>query len=107
MPSVAEELRDGKPVDFEAVLAKRRERAKAKASLETFTETYRVPAEKKLCPKCGRTDFKTLGSGKESTLFKYVPARLIAVRQVRETLACPCGEHVVTADSPGNWQEKS
>lgn len=107
MPAVAEELRAGKPVDFEAVLKKRRERAKAKASLETFTETYRVPEGKRQCPKCGSTKMKPLGDGKESTLFSYVPARLVALRQVRETLACPCGEHIVTADSPGNWQEKS
>jgi transposase len=107
MPSVADELRAGKPIDFEAVLAKRRERAKAKASLETFTETYKVPDEQRQCPKCGRTNLKPVGAGKESTLFSYMPARLVAVRQVRETLACPCGEHLVTADSPGNWQEKS
>jgi transposase len=107
MPSIASELREDKPIDYEAVLKKRRERAKAKASLETFTETYRVPDEKRCCPKCGRTDLKKVGDGKESTLFSYVPAQLVAVRQVRETLACPCGEHMVTADSPGNWQEKS
>jgi transposase len=50
---------------------------------------------------------KPLGSGAESTFYDYKPARLVAVRQVQETLACPCGEHVVRAQGPTKWKEKS
>jgi hypothetical protein len=68
---------------------------------------YRVPEADRRCPKCGRTDLKPLGSGAESTFYDYKPARLVAVRQVQETLACPCGEHVVRAQGPTKWKEKS
>jgi transposase len=42
-----------------------------------------------------------------STLYEYVPARIVAHRQVRETLACPCGECILNAEGPVSWQEKS
>jgi transposase len=35
-----------------------------------------------------------------------VPAHFIAHRHLRETLACRCGEYVVTADGPTKWVEK-
>jgi transposase len=107
LPSMQEELRGGEPVPFEEVLKKRRERAKQKAKLETVTEVYRVADAEKRCPKCGRTDLKPLGEGAVSTLYDYKPARLVAVRQVQETLSCPCGEHVVRAQGPTKWKEKS
>jgi len=109
MPPVGQETAAApeKTVDWEAVQKKRRERQKQKAALETKTTVYRVPESAKTCPKCGRTAMKRLGEGKVSTLYEYVPARIIAHRQVRETLACPCGECIVSADGPVNWQEKS
>jgi transposase len=94
-------------VDFEAVLKTRRERAKAKLKLDVVERRHAVPAEDRKCPSCGNTELTPLGSGKASTLFEYVPARLIARRDVRETLRCKCGEGIVTAPGPVNWQEQS
>jgi transposase len=107
LPPIQQEVRGGEPLPFEEVLKKRRERAKQKAKLETETEVYRVAEADRRCPKCGRTDLKPLGTGAESTFYDYKPARLVAVRQVQETLACPCGEHVVRAQGPTKWKEKS
>lgn len=42
-----------------------------------------------------------------STLYEYQPAKLVAYRDLRETLRCKCGEEIVTAPGPTNWQEKS
>jgi len=89
------------------VQRKRRERQKQKAALETITTVHAVPEAQRRCPKCGRTDLKPVGEGKASTLYEYVPARIIAHRQVRETLACPCGDCIITAEGPVNGQEKS
>ena len=44
---------------------------------------------------------RPLGEGKVSTLFDYQPGRLVARREVRETLACRCGEGVITALAVG------
>ncbi|MBE2251918.1 MAG: IS66 family transposase [Myxococcus sp.] len=109
MPPVGQEPGAGeeKKPDWEAVQRKRRERQKKKAALETITTVHPVAESQRTCPKCGRTDMKRVGEGKVSTLYEYVPARIIAHRQVRETLACACGECVVTAEGPVNWQEKS
>jgi transposase len=35
-----------------------------------------------------------------------VPAQIIAHHHVRETVTCPCGEYVKTADAPLKWVEK-
>ena len=106
MPPIAKETRDG-PVPLEEVQKKRRERRKQKAKLETKTTFTPVPDDQRSCPKCGGDKLRPLGEGKVSTLYEFIPARFIAHRQVRETLACPCGEHVVTAEGPAHWQEKS
>lgn len=107
MPPVQEELRAETPVAWEAVVKKRRERALQKAKLQTETEVFRVPEEDRRCPKCGGTDLKAVGKGAESTIYDYRPARLVAIRQLQETLACPCGEHVVRAPTPTKWKDKS
>src|SRR6185436_5643396 len=65
LPPVTQELREGAPVDFEAVLKKRRERQKAKAELAKETVHYPVPEARRRCPKCGKTDqLRPLGEGK-------------------------------------------
>lgn len=106
MPPINKEVRDT-PVPLEEVLKKRRERRKQKAKLETKTTIIPVPADQRSCPKCGGEKLRPLGEGKVSTLYEFIPARFIAHRHVRETLACPCGEHVITAEGPTHWQEKS
>jgi transposase len=94
-------------VDYEAVLEKRRERAKAKLKLDVVVRRHLVPTEQRRCPRCGNTELTPLGEGKSSTLYEYQPARLVAYRDVRETLRCRCGEGIVTAPGQPNWQEQS
>ena len=86
---------------------KRRERREAREKLEQVTTVHRVPGTERQCPKCRSTELRSLGPGKPSTVFEYQPARFIAHRHIRETLSCPCGEHVVTATAPEKWSEKS
>lgn len=107
MPGIEKELRQEKPVDFEAALRTRRERRKAKAALKQVKTEHRVPEAERRCPKCGRDDLKPLGGGKESVVYEYVPAQIIAHHHVRETLSCRCGEYVITAEVPLKWVEKS
>lgn len=107
MPPVLAEDVPAPRVDFEAVLQKRRERAKAKLKLETVERRHPVPPEGRRCPKCGGTELTPLGEGKVSTLYEYHPAKLVAYREVRETLRCRCGEGIITAPGPTQWQEKS
>lgn len=108
MPRISDELKKGKPRDLEAAKRARAERAAArKVALETKTTIHAVPKAQRQCPQCGREDLKPLGVGKESVVYEYVPARFIAHKHVRETLACPCGGHVVSADVPLKWIEKS
>ena len=107
MPRIQDELRDGRAPDPEDVKQKRRERRMAREKLANVTTLHRVPDERRRCPKCGCDKLRELGDGKECTVFEYVPAHFIAHRHVRETLSCPCGEYVVTADGPQKWTEKS
>lgn len=106
MPGIKDELRGDKPVDREAVNRARQQGRKAKAALKQVKTTHRVPEAERKCPKCGRTDLKPLGEGKESVVYEYVPAQIIAHHHVRETVACPCGEYVKTAEVPLKWVEK-
>jgi transposase len=107
LPPVMQELRQDAPLDFEAVLKKRRERQKAKAELAKETVHYPVPEAKRRCPKCGGNQLRPLGEGKVTTLYDYRPPRFVVREEVRETLSCRCGEGIVTAEGPVHWQERS
>lgn len=108
MPRVDAELREGKKADRDETTRKRRERTEArKRKLGTKTTVHPVPPAQRQCPQCGSDKLRPLGVGKESVVYEYVPAHFIAHRHVRETLACPCGGHVVTAEGPPKWVEKS
>lgn len=108
MPRVSEELRKDEKADPAETKRKRRERSDSrKAHLEQKTTVHAVPASQRQCPQCGGKDLKALGKGKESIVYEYVPAHFVAHRHVRETLSCPCGGHVVTAEGPTKWVEKS
>jgi len=39
-------------------------------------------------------------------VYKFVPAHFIAERHLRETLSCPCGDYIVTAEGPSKWADK-
>ena len=115
MPRIADELRKEEQADEAAIArrkaeaaATRKERAHArKQALTSKTTVHAVPNNQRQCPKCGSEKLKPIGQGKESVVYEYKPAHFIAHRHVRETLACPCGEHVVTAEGPSKWVEKS
>lgn len=107
MPGIERELRPGKLVDLQSAQRTRRERRQAKAGLAQVKTVHRVPETERKCPKCGREDLKPLGGGKESVVYEYVPAQIIAHHHVRETLSCRCGEYVTTAQVPLKWVEKS
>jgi transposase len=94
---VSEELRKKKPRSPEATAEERREKRAKRAELPTEVVHHPVPAEQRVCPKCGGTDFKTVGEGKKTSVYDYVPARLVRRVHVQETLACTCGACVLTA----------
>ena len=96
MPSVDESL--GKePTSPENRLARRRQNALGKQQLETVRVEHKVPDAQRSCPKCGHNQLTALGAGRTTTVYEYVPAKLIRVEHVQEVLRCRCGDHVVTA----------
>ncbi len=94
---MAEELRKKKPRSPEETAEERREKRAKRAELPTEVVHHAVPPEQRRCPKCGGTDFKAVGEGKKTTVYDFVPARLVRRVHVQETLACTCGECVLTA----------
>ena len=109
LPPVSKELRQGQSDETtrQAAQDKRRERAAARAALPSCEVHHGVPPEERTCPRCGGTDFKPLGGGKRSVLYEYVPARLEGQVHVQQTLACACGEGIVTARGPVRLGDKS
>ncbi|HZH15428.1 MAG TPA: IS66 family transposase [Archangium sp.] len=99
LPPVSKELREQRTDETarQAAQDKRRERAAARAALPSPQVHHPVPPEERTCPRCGGTDLKPLGGGKRSVLYEYVPARLERQVHVQQTLACACGEGIVTA----------
>ena len=88
------------PADPETAKKTRAKRRAARKDIPEVRYEHKVKDCDKHCPKCGSNDLKTLGEGKISTLIEYVPAHLERQVHVQETLACPCGEYVVSADGP-------
>ncbi len=106
MPPVAEQLRAEKPVDPAVTQATRRARREARAALPERLVEHRVADEKRTCPKCGSSELRPVGEGKRTYLYEYVPARFERQVHVQETLACRCGEGLVTADGPRRVVDK-
>jgi transposase len=100
MPPVAQELRRKGAVsaDREAALAKRRENAEKKKEIPARKITHRIPEEKKICPKCGRSVFKPLGPGKRTTIYEHVPATF--ERQVHVQVSPLTRNRVILDGSP-------
>jgi transposase len=112
MPRPAEELRKTETKeDIEArrlaALEKRRERAAIKEQLRKETVVLKVPEGEKACPACGGTCDRAVGGGKSTTTIEYVPGYFIQREHIQETLACRCGERVVTAPPPPRPLDKS
>jgi transposase len=101
LPPIDREVRKQRPVDPAATQAKRRKNAELRATrVETETIEHKVPEADRTCPKCNGTKLRPVGVGKESIVIDYVPGYFRRRRHVRETLACPCGEHMVVAPGP-------
>ncbi len=108
MPPVKKQLDAEKPKDKAATKRRRAERAEARRKkVQQVTVVHPVIADRRNCPACGNSELKRVGEGKESIVYKFVPAHFIAERHLRETLSCPCGDYIVTADGPSKWADKS
>jgi len=100
LPRVRDELQAGAPKPREETLKERSEKRAAKDALPERIIRHEVPAAKRRCPKCGSDDLRALGEGKRTVVYEYVPARLEKQVHVQQTLACRCGEGIVTAEAP-------
>jgi transposase len=89
-----------------AALDRRRQRAADKQKLRSETVTHHVPHDDRHCPVCGGQTFTPIGQEKRSVVFEYVPGYFVRQEHVRETLACRCGGHIVTAPAPVKPIEK-
>ncbi|MEO8213837.1 MAG: IS66 family transposase [Myxococcales bacterium] len=100
-PPMDREVRKQRPADPAATQEMRRKNAELRATrVETETVEHKVPESDRTCPKCNGTKLRAVGLGKESIVVDYVPGYFRRRRHVRETLACPCGQHMVVAPGP-------
>jgi len=111
MPTINEELRKERrgqesPPDRSATQEKRRENRARKNQIIEERVDYVVAEAEKTCPKCGGTEFSRLGKGKQTTVIDYVPGHLVKRVVVQETLACRCGECILTARAPSKVVEQ-
>jgi transposase len=74
------------------------------AHLERVVEENPVPAEMRICPKCG-SEMKTVGHSSCETL-EVIPARVIVKQRRDETIACPHDDSIVSAPVPGQIIER-
>jgi transposase len=73
----------------------------------TEDKTEPVPEALKKCHLCGGTEFRSVGTGKPSEIYSYVPGYFRRVVHTREVVACRCGGCVITAPAPERWAEKT
>lgn len=108
MPPMEREARRGEPPDPDQALAKRRANAELRAAkIKTETVDVKVPPADRHCPQCGGDEFVTLGDGKPSQVTEYVQGYFRKRIFRRETLACRCGQHVVSAPVPDKVFDKT
>ncbi len=107
MPPVSEELRRGQPTDRERAQARRQQNARVKRALPVRRIEHRVPDEQRRCPVCDGTKLRPLGTGRETTIFEHVPARVEQQVHVQEVLTCSCGEGIVTAEGAAKVVDKT
>lgn len=100
MPAPSEILRSEVPADPAKTAQRRRENAKARedACVEEHEERS-VPASERVCPECGG-EAQPISKATTSTVVEFVSAHFRRRVIHRETVACSCGSHVVTAPAP-------
>lgn len=106
LPPIDREVRKQRPADPAATRVTRRKNAELRATrVVTEDVPHKVPAADRTCPKCDGTDLRPVGDGKISSILDYVPGYFRRRQHIRETLACVCGEHIVTAPGPDHSVE--
>lgn len=73
----------------------------------TDEKTEPVPDSDKKCHSCGGTAFRSVGTGKPSEIYSYIPGYFRRQIRTREVVACRCGGCVITAPAPARWAEKT
>ncbi len=108
MKSKERELREGEASKRNGPEAqeKRRANEKRRARIPSRTILHPVPASDCACPACGGVAEREVGSGRQSTVYEYIPGRFEQQIHVQQTLACRCGEYVVTAPPPAKVVDK-
>jgi transposase len=103
MPKIA------RPPKTPAEIADRRtEQALLRAEhVETEEKTEPVPEALKKCELCGGSNFRSVGTGKPSETYSYVPGYFRRIVHTREVVACRCGGCVITAPAPQRWSDKT
>jgi transposase len=96
------------PKTPEEIAERRTEQALLRAEkVVTEEKTEPVPEAFKKCHLCGGTNFRSVGTGKPSEIYSYVPGYFRRVIRTREVVACRCGGCVITAPPPERWAEKT
>ena len=103
MPPMSREV--GRKPSREETQQKRADNARAKGSLVTEDVVHVVADDKRACPAC-TAEAKPAGT-KESVEIEWVNGFFRRRRHQRETLACSCGEYIVTADAPERVFDKT
>jgi transposase len=73
----------------------------------TEEKTEPVPNALKKCQLCGGSEFRSVGTGKPSEIYSFVPGYFRRTIRTREVVACRCGGCVITAPAPERWSEKT
>lgn len=106
LPPIDREVRKQRPADPAATQAARRKNAELRATRVVSEDVpHKVPDAARTCPKCSNPDLRPVGAGKVSVVLDYVPGYFRRRQHIRETLACTCGEHIVTAPGPDHSVE--
>jgi transposase len=106
MPPIKQLLRVGDARNSPEAQARRRQNAEERTNLPERLIHHRIPDDQRVCPKCGGTTLRSLGDGKVTTMYEYVPSKIERQVHVQETLSCRCGEGVITAPPPPKVIEK-
>lgn len=92
----------------EETAERRTEQALLRAEKVEIVETTEpVPESRKTCHLCGGKSFRSVGTGKPSETWSYVPGYFRRTIRTREVVACRCGGCVLTAPAPPRWAEKT
>jgi transposase len=104
MPSVEKELEQGGKIrkDPEDAAENRKKHKEQREKIRKVEIKHPADRNGPVCPKCGtgRDKFRPVGEGKKTTIWEYIPASFVCEEHVQEVLACPCGEHMITAEGP-------